>query len=66
MAHLLLSQGFTNTFFFYHEGLLQFQVLLVLPPGLLLLSLSLFLLLLFFLQTEPFLFLLPFRLTLGL
>lgn len=42
-AHLLLSHGFTNTFFFYHKGLLQFQVLLVLPPGLLLPSLSLFL-----------------------
>lgn len=44
-AHLLLGHGLADPFLLYHEGFLQFQVLLVLPPRLLLPSLSLFLLL---------------------
>ena len=44
-THLFLSHGLTHTFLLHHEGLLQFQVLLMFPLGLLLPGLPLFLLL---------------------
>lgn len=42
-THLFLSHGLAHTLLLHHEGLLQFQVLLMFPLGLLLPGLPLFL-----------------------